>query len=210
MSPGPVHPDAHALPRVSARELLQRLEREHSAAGPGRAIVTFDADGTLWSADTGVELFGALVDADGIREVAREALAAEATSIGINARGSANDIGRSLLCAFDEGRYDEERGLSMMAWAFAGWTVAEVEAFTNEVLDRSAFDRRVHTALRPILDWTVERCIETWICSASPIAVVRVACARVGIPGERVLGMVPAMEGGEGGEGGVIQPRLAA
>jgi phosphatidylglycerophosphatase C len=184
---------ATELPQLDVREILARLER-HRATVEGQAILAFDADGTLWTGDVGVELFGALVEAGGVREEARPALEVEARAAGVTVEGSANDVGRALLTAFHAGLYDECRGLAMMAWAFAGWRRAEVVRFAGAVLEAGRIDARLRHALAPVVRWAEERDIETWVVSASPDAVLKLAVPRLGLHPERVLAMRAAIE----------------
>src|SRR5262245_11414602 len=131
-----------AVPRESSAVIVRRLEKALEGR-EGEGVLAFDADGTLWSGDVGIDLFEAALEARALREEARAALAAEATSIGLVARGDANDMARSLYAALEDGRYDEGRAFAMMAWSFAGFLPDELARFAADVLDHGRIEARI-------------------------------------------------------------------
>src|SRR3954467_10855524 len=117
---------------VSSDEIVTRLGGE----APKDAIIAFDADGTLWSGDIGVDTFEMLLAERAIREAALSALRDEAESAQLRLASDANDQARILYEAFQKGTYPEERAFSTMAWAFAGYLPEEVRAFAARVVER--------------------------------------------------------------------------
>src|SRR5262245_49380326 len=74
---------------IAPHALVERLDEELGRlASGGRTLVAFDADGTLWSGDVGIDIFEALMRVDGVREAARAALEAEARAHGLPATGT--------------------------------------------------------------------------------------------------------------------------
>jgi HAD superfamily phosphoserine phosphatase-like hydrolase len=191
-----------STPRATTGEILGRMEAE-LARLPG-AVIASDADGTLWDGDVGIELFEALIAARGAREAAREALAAEARSIGLDAGGDAPALVDALYAAYASDRYAHDRAFAMMAWVFAGWRRDELVAFCGRVLDAGRIESRIRPELRAIFRWAEERGVPAYVVSASPIAVVEAAVARLGLAVARVVAMTPAVD-----ESGAILPRLA-
>jgi HAD superfamily phosphoserine phosphatase-like hydrolase len=204
------------IPRASAGEILARMEAELSRvlavqAAPGTlrarlpgAVIASDADGTLWDGDVGIELFEALLAARGARAEAREALEAEARFVGIDAEGDAAAIVAALYEAYAADRYAHDRAFAMMAWVFAGWTRAELDAFCARVLDAGRIEARLRPELRDVFRWAEAHGVPAYVVSASPVAVVEAAVARLGLPTAGVVAMTPAVDAG-----GVILPRLA-
>jgi phosphatidylglycerophosphatase C len=191
-----------AIPRATTGEILARMEAELPGL-PG-AVLASDADGTLWDGDVGVELFEALLAMRGAREAARRALAVEVRSIGMDVGGDAPALMAALYEAFAADRYPHDRAFAMMAWGFAGWRRDELGALCARVLDAGRIEARVRPELCAIFRWAEERGVPAYVVSASPIAMVEAAVARLGIPVTGVVAMTPAVD-----EGGAILPRLA-
>jgi phosphoserine phosphatase len=191
--------------RIDPARLRDRLARAHAEAGcpAERLVLATDADGTLWSGDVGEDLFTAALAERALRDAAKGALAAEAEANDVDATGDANAIAGALYAAFEDGRYPLDRAFSMMAWAFAGFSTAELRRFVDRVLDAARIDARLRPELAVALAWAREASIEAWVVSASPQAIVEAAAARAGIASDHVLGMRPAEHGG------VVAPRLA-
>lgn len=180
------------LPIDPAR-VVELLERER-AEGDGAVIAT-DADGTLWSGDVGEDLFEALLAAGGVRAAAQEALVAEAVAFDLPTKGDGNALARALYEAFQKARYPLDRAFSMMAWAFAGWTRAELAAFVADVVVRAGLAARLRPELAHVLRFCEERGIPVYVVSASPIAIVTAGAALAGIHAERVIAMQPLIAG---------------
>jgi phosphoserine phosphatase len=195
-----------AIPREDPRTVVDRLERARDEAlrrSPSADVVlAFDADGTLWSGDVGIDLFEAFLAEGRVEAAALAALEREAEHAGVEARGDALAIARGLYAAFEAERYHEARAFAMMAWAFAGWAIDEVLAFAEAVLDRARIDERYHPEIAPVLAWARDRGVATYVVSASPRPIVERGAARLGFPREHVLAMTPAVSGGR------VEPRL--
>jgi len=192
------------LPATPATTVVARLEAALAQVAGAPAMLAFDADGTLWRGDVGEDVFSALIAEDGVREEAREALQAEAREAGVAAAGTPTEVASALFAAYTAGNYDEERAFAMMAWAFAGWRLDELEGWVERVLHAAEIDGRVHGALAPLMAWAEHAGVELWIVSASPSFAVRAGGHRLGVPAEHVLAMDPVIENG------VVLPRLAA
>jgi phosphoserine phosphatase len=184
---------------ISVARLVELLEEEcsrlASSNGSAAPIVATDADGTLWSGDVGEDLFEAVLHAGGLREEAREALAREAEQHDVAASGDANAIAAALYAAFQGSRYPQDRAFAMMAWAFAGYSTTEVDAFAGEVIARRGLTERFRPELRAALEFASARGIEVIVVSASPFAIVAAGVRLVGISADHVVAMRPRVEG---------------
>src|SRR5262245_32372599 len=105
------------VPTLDALSLIRKLSAVPRAAeGPG--AVVFDADGTLWTCDVGVDVFVDALSHGLLKDTAREALLAEVTKHGLDrdADGElvplssfdANALGQHLERAFELGIYPEK------------------------------------------------------------------------------------------------------
>ncbi len=194
--------DVHELPEVDAAELrllLERIKRELA-----RPMLVFDADGTIWTGDVGFDLFTAALARKAFRDDVREALASEAKGLGLSSDGNANVLAERLLDAFAEGAYDDARAFAMMAWAFAGFSVDEMEEFAREVIKREEVESRVIPPVRDTLRWAQSQEIEIVICSASPVSIVVAGVQHLGIGPDQILAAVPEVS-----KSGKLLPRLA-
>jgi phosphoserine phosphatase len=189
---------AGAAPIETTAGIVRRLEDELARArGDAPPILALDADGTLWTGDVGIDLFTALLASGDVREAARDALAVEAEAAGVDDPGpSAPALARALFDAFLEERYAEDRAFGMMAWAFAGWTEAEMAAFARRVAAERALAERIRPGMTAVLRWADDRGVEALLVSASPRAIVEVGASHAGIAPRSVLAMTPAVEGG--------------
>lgn len=192
-----------AIVRVTAPDVIARLADALPRA-PKDAILASDADGTIWDGDVGFDLFEALLSARGVREAARDALAAEARAIGVAAEGDANTIAAALYDAYKAERYAHDRAFAMMAWSFAGWAEDELGAFSARVLQDKSLGARIRPQVLSIFRWAEERGLAVYVVSASPIAIIRSAAPRLGIPRERLVAMTPATSAE-----GVVLPEIA-
>jgi HAD superfamily phosphoserine phosphatase-like hydrolase len=192
------------IPRESARDLLDRIEGAWGALRGARAVLAFDADGTLWDGDVGTELFEALLAERGVRPEVEAALRREAAEFGVAAEGSAHEVATALYAAFFAATYPEDRAFAMMAWCFGGWLEGEVRAFADRVLAARGLDARLRPSLRPIVDWAHSRGVDVFVVSASPQVVVERGVTRLGIAPERVLAMRPSLRDGR------LAPELSA
>ncbi|MDI1446076.1 HAD family hydrolase [Polyangium sp. 6x1] len=185
----PIHETPEGVVRrlVAARAALPREEDP---------VLAFDADGTLWSGDVGNDLFEALIEEAVVREEAREALIVEAHAAGVKADGSTIDIAQGLYRALADGTYEEARAFAMMAWVFAGFSLAEAEGFARRVVASRGLEARLHRFLLPILAWAEAEKVPVWVVSASPRWIVEIGVALLGIPANRVVAMTPRMQDG--------------
>jgi phosphatidylglycerophosphatase C len=160
---------------------------------PGGVIAT-DGDGTLWSGDVGEDLFHAFLDHGRVEPLGVEALRVTARAHDLSDAGKGSDIARRIYEAYHEGRYPEEGTCELMTWCFAGWARSEVQAFAREVVDRGHLAQRLHQEVHSILDRARAAGIECVLVSASPIAVVIEAAARVGFDEAHAVAAVPLYE----------------
>jgi phosphoserine phosphatase len=176
--------------------ILQRIERERRALGGAEAILAFDADGTLWSGDVGVDLFETLLARSAVREPAHAALVAEAQAFGVPADGDATRVAAALYQAFQQERYPEDRAFAMMAWALAGYRSEETAALAREVIRQGKLDERIHARIRPILDWACREGVAAYVVSASVKVIVIEAAGKLGIPPSQIVATEPATRDG--------------
>jgi phosphatidylglycerophosphatase C len=186
---------------VGARQLVRELAAQLSDS---RAALVFDADGTLWFADVGDDVFLAAIERSLLKDDARSALSQVAARRELPASGSASEIGRALRDAFRAGRLPEHEMFEVMTWCYAGWTLEELADHTEDVLARSQMARRLNPELGPVLEWARRIGLCTAIVSASPGPVVEIAARLWGFAPEDVAAAKPAMHAGR------IDSRLAA
>ena len=180
------------LPLISSEEVVAKLALR---VAPG-AVVAFDADGTIWSGDIGVDTFERMLETRAVRSEAGPALRREAATHGIEAPDDPTDAARALYRAYERGTYPESDAFQMMAWAFAGYPEAEVRAFGLDVIERVGLASRLHPEVLPVLAWTAENRVPLYVVSASCEIVVRAALQRLALPVTDVFAMSPAVEDG--------------
>src|SRR5260221_4807141 len=163
---------------VSSDEIVSRLGGE----APKNAVIAFDADGTLWSGDVGIDTFEMLLTEGAVRDAALPALRQEALSAQLQLCDDPNDQARALYEGFQRGLYAEELAFPMMAWAFAGYSPQEMGAFAATVVDRVGLRDRLHREVVPVIEWTVKYSLPLYVVSASPDIVVRTALASLALP----------------------------
>jgi len=196
---------SRAALRIDIDELLLRLNRELDSSGQDSVAIASDGDCTLWRGDIGLALFVDLLSSGGVREAAREALIREAAVCQLDGaeRMSAQELAQELLQANLDGRYADEPAFAMMAWAFAGWSNAELEPFCDKVLEGFGFDAAVFSHTRTMIGWAEQRDIPFYLVSASPHGAACAAARRLGLPTDRVIAMRPAERDG------LLEPRLS-
>lgn len=194
-----------SIPRATAAEIIARLEAELARASGSHppALLASDADGTIWDGDVGIDLFEALIAARGVREAAREALAAEARACGASDDGDANTLTIRLYDAYQRDIYAHDRAFAMMAWAFAGWHRDEVAAFCARVLEEGRIEARIRSEMLAIFRWADGRGVPVFVVSASCSIMIETAAPRLGVPRDRVVAMTPAID-----THGVVEPCL--
>lgn len=156
------------------------LITSHAVREPGGAIA-FDGDGTLWSGDIGEDFFGALVQEKRILEAATEPILREARAEGIDTSGSVVAVAHRIHDAYHAETFPEERVCEIMAWAFAGWSRAEMDAFAADVLEKERLPARLHREATTVVAKAREKGIRVCLVSASPRSVVHAAARIVGI-----------------------------
>ncbi len=162
----------------------EELSRDRDA----ELVLAFDADGTIWAGDVGYDALFSLL-ARGVRPEAAEALRQEAREAGLAAEGAPRELVLRLCQAYFEGRYDEKRAFSMMAWCFAGHGPAELDELFGHTIEQGDLSQRVAPAVRRALDWAHERSVACVVVSASPERLVARAVEALALRFSRVLGM---------------------
>ncbi len=188
------------LPRVSAAELIDRLARARDKAPAGApCVVAFDADGTIWRGDVGVDLFEAFLAEETIRPSAARALEALARDVGIAQGEAPAAIARALYTSWEKGltpACPEDKTFAMMVWLYAGLTEDEMHAYARKVLERVGIVDRIRPEVREVVAWARANDVEVLVASASPRAPVIEGVAHIGIGPESVFAMTPRIEGG--------------
>jgi phosphatidylglycerophosphatase C len=178
----------------TADEVWARIEAAARAEPSG--VVATDADGTLWSGDVGEDLFDAFLEHGRVEPAALEELRRNARNHDLSDAGTGPDVARRLYAAYHEGRFPEERMCEVMVWCFAGWTEREVGAFARDVVDRGGLAARLHREVQGILERIRGAAIEAVLVSASPVAVVLAAGARLGFDAGHVVAACPRFDQG--------------
>jgi phosphatidylglycerophosphatase C len=191
---------------VTVDALVDELSRRLGDTDPSQVVMAFDGDGTLWSGDVGEDLFRAAMRDEFLVEDALPALLAEAAEhqVPLNGSAGANAVARTLLAAYLAGSYPERETCAMMAWCYAGRTLADVQALAASVLAAEGLGGRLHRELSPIVEWSRQHGVRTVLISASPRAVVEQAASFWGFGASDIAAATPAVEGGR------VLPRLAA
>lgn len=186
---------------ITPETLVGRLDEVWRAAVDqgDRPILAFDADGTLWAGDVGDDFFEALL-ANGdvlspvedviLRELEQHRAPGGAPFVKPNGLAS-----RALFDAYHAGRFDEERFYEIVAWAAAGRTRSEVEAYADRVQNERGLDARLHAEVKPVLEWAHSAGIDVFVASASPRIVVQRGAKRLGIDPDHVFGAQAAFDG---------------
>jgi phosphatidylglycerophosphatase C len=198
MSLGSDAPRPSVLPLVTAEHIVERLEALLSD-GAGRAtetLLAFDADGTLWSGDVGIDNFEALLDRGAVLPAALSMLRDEATSAGLPLAEDATAQARILYQAYERGAYSEERAFRTMACGFAGYRKEEVRAFAAGVAGATRLRARLHAEVLPILAWASRRGVLRYIVSASHAVVVASSIEQMGLSIDGIFAMSQAEEEG--------------
>ncbi|MBX3220802.1 MAG: HAD-IB family phosphatase [Labilithrix sp.] len=163
---------------VSVNEVVVAID-EARARDPGGAIA-FDGDGTLWAGDIGEDFFDALLER-GVHDAAREALAREAAAEGVDPSGSPREIAHRIYRAYLAGTFPEERVCEIMTWAAAGWSRAELDRFSEEVIVAIGLRGRLHGEAIRIVEHARRAGIDVFLVSASPRSIVEQAARIVGV-----------------------------
>jgi len=187
--------------RVDASRVIELLER---ARVPGPTGLAFDADGTLWAGDVGEDVFDHACEHQLLREAPREGLARVARAHGLDASGSASDLGAILYAGYRRGIVDELLMCEMMTWGYAGFSVGELRALAHDALIARGLEARVRRQLGPILEFARREGMRRIVVSASPHVIVTEALRIAGIDIATVAAAHPSVRDGE------IEPALRA
>jgi phosphatidylglycerophosphatase C len=184
--------DEPVLPVISSEDVVDRLS---AGVSPG-AVIAFDADGTLWSGDIGIDTFERMLEKRAFKDDTAAALRREGAAHGIEFPEDATGAARALYRAYERGAYPERDAFQMMAWAFAGYREEEARAFGLEVVEAVGLAARLHPEVLPIVDWAKSKGVPVFVVSASCAIVVRAALERLALPITDVFAMTPAVESG--------------
>lgn len=166
---------APPLARITSDDVALRLEALLASFGgaPSEALLAFDADGTLWSGDVGIDNFEALLAEKAILPAALPMLQREARHANLATASDPTAQARILYDAFLGDVYEEEAAFRMMACAFAGFRELEVHAFAAAVAAKTSLGARLHPEVLPILAWAKARGVPVYVVSASHSIVVQ-------------------------------------
>ncbi|MET0591563.1 MAG: HAD family hydrolase [Polyangiaceae bacterium] len=186
------------LALMTSAEVIARLEAIASsiAGPPAETLLAFDADGTLWSGDVGIDNFEALLATSAVLPAALPMLREEARGASLPISDDPTAQARMLYDAFLRDAYDEERAFRMMAAVFAGYREDDVRAFAAAVAGKTGLPERLHPEVRPILDWAARCQVPIYVVSASHALVVQSSLEFVGLPVAGLFAMKQALEDG--------------
>ena len=185
-----------AVRHQSVEEVVARIEQvARDLPESPRGVVATDGDGTLWSGDVGEDLFEAFVEHARVEPAAHEAMVRAATSFGIDEGGTGAMVARRIWDAYHKGSLPEEPVFELMAWCFASWSRADVNAFARDVVVSAGVAARLHPEVADVLAAVRAANIEIFLVSASPRPIIEAAGALVGIASERVVATTPRWDG---------------
>jgi phosphoserine phosphatase len=197
MSSGIRAPSDGALPLVTSDDVIARLDALCGAGvGNDEFLLAFDADGTLWSGDVGIDNFEALLGRGAVRPAALGMLRETASRSGLPLSDDATAQARILYEAYERDALAEESAFRVMACAFAGYRAAEVRQFAIEVAQASGLGVRLHPEVVPVLRWGAQRGIARYVVSASHATVVESCIDMLQLPIDGVFAMAQADENG--------------
>jgi phosphatidylglycerophosphatase C len=194
MSRGSDAPRANVLPLVTTDDVVARLEALLAATdqAPSETLLAFDADGTLWSGDVGIDNFEALLERGAILPAAAATLRDEAAASGLPVAETPTAQARVLYDAYLRGAYSEERAFRMMACAFAGYREEEVRTFAAGVAHTTRLRDRMHAEILPIVAWASRRGVLRYVVSASHAVVVASSIEQMGLGMDGLFAMSQA------------------
>ena len=142
----------------------------------GSGVVVFDADGTLWSNDVGVDFFDWEVHTS--RLLAGPLLEA-----------------RRLRQAFDNGEIGDREMWSALATSQVGLEEAVVADWAATFFRRE-YRTRVFAPMRALVAALQRAGVEVWICSASQRWIVEAGARDMGVPTDRVVAVAARVADG--------------
>ena len=198
MSSGSCASTEGALPLVTSDDVIARLEALARAAGRPHSelLLAFDADGTLWSGDVGVDNFEALLARGGVLPAALPSLRQAAASSGLPLADDPTAQARILYEAYERDAFPEESAFRVMACAFAGYREEAVRKFAVEVAEASGLGARLHPEVIPVVRWAERQGIGRYVVSASHAIVVESCIELLQLPIDGVFAMSQAEEDG--------------
>jgi len=181
------------LPILDSDAIVERLA---SRLDSRESLLAFDADGTLWSGDVSDDVFLSACRDEWLLEAARPALSRQVETLGLDASGSASQLGMALFESQKAGSVREVDLYATMAWCYAGYTPAELTAYAAKVLLRENIIKRARQELAQVLKWAAERNVRCFVVSASPTPIVAWAAAQWGFTPDQVIGTTPKVSNG--------------
>lgn len=166
--------------------------------------ILFDADGTLWSGDIGIDAFVLAYEQGLLREEAAEALRKTALLGPLETHGTPSDIAQRIDEAYRAGQFPEQPAWELMTWCYAGFTLDEVGEHARSTILRSNLVSRLHRELEPILDWARSSSVRTVVVSASPRRMVEEAAGLWGFASADIAAATPSIVDGK------VAPSLAS
>lgn len=188
------------LPRRSVAQVIEQLTvaREQLPAGT-KAVLAFDADGTLWRGDVSNDLFDTLLAENAIRPTATAGLEALARELGIAQGEAPARIARALYDSWEQRltpSCPEETTLKMQAWIYAGYSEEELLAYSRRVLTAAGIAERIRGEVRQIIGWARASDVDVVVVSASPRWPVVAAVTHLDIAPSNVFALDLKSEGG--------------
>ena len=177
---------------MNAADLIRELERLRT----GAALLTFDADGTLWSGDVGEDGFHRALAEGLLRDDALPAMREMAARFSVSVHGTPHDVARTLWTAYTEERFPEREMCEVMTWCYAGWSVAEFAAYCDVVVSDARVESRLHRELDPIIQWARNAALGLMVVSASPRGLVEAGARLWGFASEDVIAATPCARDG--------------
>jgi hypothetical protein len=184
-------------------------------------IAIADLDGTFWKEQINFFVMKLALDKQLLGPKARERLDEVLAVYGLEPsgldqpdRGVNADVVRAMG-AFrewlktkpspDEIREMTARGVAMGSWMYAGRTLAEIAALTQEAMEQGGFAQQIFAGAPEIISTLGSKGLPTVLVSSAFEPIVRAACPYLGVPEEQAFGVRPVVDGE-----GVIQTDVEA
>ena len=131
-----------------------------------------------------------------LREAASATLAKAARRHGLAANGNANELAARIFTAYRAERFPERTVCEVMTWCFAGWSLDDLRALSDQALAFAELDARVNHALLPVFEWSRRSGIRIVIVSASPRFIVERAAQRWNVSPHDIAASTPTSSRG--------------
>jgi phosphatidylglycerophosphatase C len=174
--------------------VIARIE-ELLARRPGGALA-FDADGTLWSGDVGDDFFRGALAERRIEPPAVDAIRSLAGEFGVRAPEGSVALAAAVYEAYLRGEVPEDRICEMVAFVCAGWRAEEVTSFAARVARNGKLSERVHAETIAVLEWARQKKVESFVVSASPLAIVVEGTRSLGFDRDHIVAVTSIEEDG--------------